>query len=51
MSLYLAFEWVVIALLLLVSLRVVWQRVVKPALQKSKAACGSGCNSCSTGKR
>lgn len=45
MSLYSAFEWIVIALLLLVSLRVVWQRVVKPALQKPKAGCGSACGS------
>ena len=50
MSLYAAFEWIVIALLLLVSLRVVWQRVVKPALIKPKAACGSGCNQCAAPK-
>lgn len=47
MSLYSAFEWIVIALLMLVSLRMVWQRVLKPALQKPKAACGSGCGQCS----
>lgn len=47
MSLYTAFEWIVIALLLWVSLRLVWQRVLKPTLQKPKAACGSsGCNKC-----
>ncbi len=47
MSFYGAFEWMVIALLLGISLRVVWQRVLKPALQKPKAACGSGaCNNC-----
>ena len=51
MSLYGAFEWIVIGLLLLMSLRVVWQRVVKPALQKPKAAaCGSGCNGCAPRK-
>ncbi|MDO9452675.1 MAG: hypothetical protein Q7J29_07420 [Stagnimonas sp.] len=51
MSLYAAFEWIVVALLLLVSLRVVWQRLVKPALQKPKAAaCGSGCNGCAPRK-
>lgn len=51
MSLYGVFEWIVIGLLLLMSLRVVWQRVVKPALQKPKAAaCGSGCNGCAPRK-
>lgn len=50
MSLYQAFEWVVIALLLSFSLRLVWLRVVKPALQKPKSACGSGCSSCSSTK-
>ena len=47
MTPYAAFEWLVIALLLVASLRLVWQRVVKPALQKPKAACGSGCGQCS----
>ncbi|MES2684817.1 MAG: hypothetical protein V4650_14960 [Pseudomonadota bacterium] len=48
MSLYLAFELMVIALLLGLSLRLIWQRVLKPALQRPKAACSSGgCNSCS----
>jgi len=47
MSAYHFMEWIVIALLLFVSLRVVWRRVLKPALQKPKASCGSnGCNSC-----
>ena len=47
MSGYHAFEWIVITALLGVSLRVVWRRVVNPALQKPKAACGSGgCNNC-----
>ena len=51
MSLYGVFEWIVIGLLLLMSLRVVWQRVVKAALQKPKAAaCGSGCNGCAPRK-
>ncbi len=51
MSLYSAFEWTVIALLLLVSLRLVWQRVLKPALQRPKAVCGSGgCSSCASSK-
>lgn len=50
MSLYAAFEWMVIALLLGVSLRLVWLRVVKPALQKPKAGCGSGCNQCAPPK-
>ena len=47
MSAYHLMEWVVIALLLFVSLRVVWLRVLKPTLQKPKAACGS-CNNCGT---
>ncbi len=46
MSLYLAFEWIVIVLLVGLSLRSVWRRVIKPALQKPKAGCGTGCNSC-----
>ena len=50
MSLYLAFEWIVIALLLGLSLRLVWQRVLKPALQRPKAACGSGCKGCAPTK-
>ena len=48
MNLYAAFEWIVIAVLLLASLRLVWQRVLKPALQKPKTACGSGCAQCSS---
>lgn len=51
MSLYSAFEWIVIVLLLCVSLRAVWLKVLKPALQKNKAACGSGCNQCAAPKR
>lgn len=50
MSTYLAFEWIVIVLLLAVSLRTVWLRVLKPALQKPKGSCGSGCNSCGPSK-
>lgn len=46
MSLYAAFEWLVIALLLLASVQVLWQRVVRPVLQRPKADCGSGCNRC-----
>ncbi len=46
MSSYAAFEWMVIAVLVLSSLRVVWLRVVKPALQKPKASCASGCTRC-----
>ena len=46
MSAYQVIEWIVIALLVALSLRVVWQRVVRPALQKPKAACGSGCQQC-----
>lgn len=51
MSPYQAFEGMVIALLLGFSLRLVWQRVIKPALQKPKAACGSGCTQCAPPKR
>ncbi len=47
MSSYLAFELIVIAVLLLLSLRVVWLKLLKPALQRPKSACGSGCNQCS----
>lgn len=46
MNIYGAFEWLVIALLLGVSLRVVWLKVLRPTLQRPKAACGSGCNQC-----
>lgn len=50
MSLYQVFEWLVIALLLLVSVRRVWQRVVRPALQKPQSGCGSGCKGCAATK-
>lgn len=50
MSLYQAFEWIVIALLLLASLRMIWLRVVRPALQTPKAGCGSGCKHCASAK-
>lgn len=46
MNIYGAFEWLVIALLLAVSLRVVWLKVLKPTLQRPKAACGGGCTQC-----
>jgi len=51
MSLYAAFEWIAIALLLSLSLRLVWRRVIQPVLQRPKAACGSGgCNRCASSK-
>lgn len=51
MTLYAAFEWLVIVLLLAVSARFVWQRVIQPALQRPKAVCSSvGCNSCARPK-
>lgn len=50
MNLYLIFEMLVIALLLGLSLRLVWRRVIKPVLlQRPKTACGS-CNSCAVQK-
>lgn len=51
MSLYSVFEWIVIALLLGVSVRMVWQRVIQPALQRPKNGCGSGCTQCAAPKQ
>jgi len=52
MTAYVAFEWIVIALMLIASLRVIWRRVFKPMLQKPKAICGGGgCAQCAVTKR
>jgi hypothetical protein len=50
MSAYAAVEWLVIALLLLLSLRLVWRRVVAPALAPRQRRCGAGCGSCGADK-
>jgi len=49
MTLYTAFEGLVIAGLLAVSLRYAWQRVVVPVLRRPKSSCGS-CNNCGSSK-
>lgn len=47
MSLGLALQWIVVAVLLALSLRLLWQRVIRPALQRPKAGCAdTGCNGC-----
>ena len=47
MSAYLVLEWIVIAALCGLSLRLLWQRVLKPVLSRPKAACGA-CGQCGT---
>jgi hypothetical protein len=49
MNSYQAFEYLVIGLLMLISLRAVWRRVLKPLMVRNTPAkaCGSGgCNGC-----
>lgn len=51
MSLALVVQWIVISLLAVLSLREIWQRVIRPAFQRPKAGCGDGsCDGCAPKK-